>query len=736
MSYTSGFFDAVDLGGGDYDREYSAAVFAHYFSLLVKNGVFPDPSTGMQVKASSSPDMHVSVQPGSGWVNGYYITVPENGPEALTVPTANPSLSRIDSVIMGLNYVEREIQLYIKSGAVSASPSAVSLQRDNDLYEMELAQITVAAGVASISQANITDMRQNTSRCGIVKGTIDQIDTTDLFAQYDDAFQTWFADIQAQLSGDVATNLQNQINTLKTGKVNVSDKASTEQAQAGSDDTKWVTPAKVKALYDYRKATTSEAQEGTNDTKWMSPAKVKTAIGTAPKTVFDTATNRFVTVKSILDHFGMYTLPSIVSTSVQFYSTQSGYNYPAIHMARYKNKLLLFGLYYDGSSTYYGKYVVVNLDSGAVIKSGTTNTIGSGYRYNTYGYPDGGISADGSLAVFYSGNQVAAIDLENNAATIFSTSWFRKFFKSKSKWGYLYISNYNSRMLYYASLGVTSGFSSYNLGNATNSSYYDIELIGVYGDTLWFLDRSNQKEYKLSKIDLSTGSVTSGVALFSANSYNGLYMKFLVHDGSKAYIKVQFSPSSGNTKYGTHCLIVNLKDGSTNWSSVQNSLTEDINSAYNNGLYSGYYVGSTSESHFFVYTSCIIEVNRLSGAVTIHQLYETIDGNYLKTGNGCGKSVEFNIPGLEGCILFGSHILNTETKELYAIYGTPTNIQSSSYVTGTWRGYNSFSTCVCMFGGGNINDCDVVSMYGTQTNSCKVIGKEIYRAISTVNPIE
>ena len=295
MSYTSGFFDAVDLGGGEYDREYSAAVFAHYFSLLVKNGVFPDPSTGMQVKASASPDMHVSVQPGSGWVNGYYITVPENGPEVLTVPTANPSLSRIDSVIMGLNYVEREIQLYIKSGTVSASPSAVSLQRDNDLYEMELAQITVAAGVASISQANITDMRQNTSRCGIVKGTIEQIDTTDLFAQYNDAFQTWFADIQAQLSGNVATNLQNQINnlkdgkadtsvtdslqnqvnSLKDGKVNVSDKASTAQAQAGTDNTKWMTPSLVLALLNYRLATTAEAQAGSVDNKWMTPAKVK-----------------------------------------------------------------------------------------------------------------------------------------------------------------------------------------------------------------------------------------------------------------------------------------------------------------------------------------------------------------------------------------------------------------------------------------------------------------------------
>lgn len=282
MSYTSGFFDAVDLGGGNYDREYSADVFAHYFSLLVKNGVFPDPSTGMQVKASTNPDMHVTVQPGSGWINGYYITVPDDAPEVLTVPTANPSLSRIDSVIMGLNFVDREIQLYIKSGAVSASPSAVSLQRDNDLYEMELAQITVAAGVASISQANITDMRQNTSRCGIVKGTIDQIDTADLFAQYNDAFQTWFADIQAQLSGDVATNLQNQINTLKTGKVNVSDKASTAQSQAGTDDTKWVTPLSIKTYVDNNvlptlnnKLNKSDKASDTdiankNDTKWVS----------------------------------------------------------------------------------------------------------------------------------------------------------------------------------------------------------------------------------------------------------------------------------------------------------------------------------------------------------------------------------------------------------------------------------------------------------------------------------
>lgn len=234
MSYTSGFFDAMDLGGGNYDRVYDASVFAHYFSLFIKNGVFPDPSTGLQVIASSSPDMHVTVQPGSGWINGYYITVPDAGPEVLTVPTANPSLSRIDSVVLGLNMVDREIKIYVRSGAVSSNPSPVSLQRDGDIYELELAQITVAAGAGSIAQASIKDTRQDSSRCGIVSGTVEQIDVTNLFAQYDDAFHTWFEDLQEQLSGDVATNLQNQINALQEEKLSLSGGTMTGAIDMGS----------------------------------------------------------------------------------------------------------------------------------------------------------------------------------------------------------------------------------------------------------------------------------------------------------------------------------------------------------------------------------------------------------------------------------------------------------------------------------------------------------------------
>lgn len=255
MAYSlySGFFDAVEKNGL-YDRVYNAEYFAHYFNLLVGNGVFPNPSTGLQVKASSNPDMSVSVQPGDGWINGYFITLAD-GPYPLTIPTASPTLGRVDSIIMGLDLSKRNIRFYVKSGAVSATPTAPSLQRDSDLYELELAKVSVGAGVASITQALITDTRADKNRCGIVTGLVDQIDTTDLFAQYDNAFQTWFANIQSQLSGDVATNLQNQIDQC----VKTANKATNSEATTGTNNTKWMTPATTAAAI---KSAIGDALEG------------------------------------------------------------------------------------------------------------------------------------------------------------------------------------------------------------------------------------------------------------------------------------------------------------------------------------------------------------------------------------------------------------------------------------------------------------------------------------------
>lgn len=219
MAYSSGFFNAVDQGSGTYDRVYKAEDFAHYFSRFVGNGVFPNPTTGLQVMCKSAPDMSVKILPGDGWIDGYYITVTEA--ESLTVNTAHPSLSRIDLVVMGLSYTARKISLYVKTGAPSSAPVTPALESSSSLHELALCKITVPGGAGSITQSMITDTRMDSGLCGIVTGTIDQIDATDLFAQFTEEFNTWFDSIRDHLSEDPATALQQQIDVLSASKVNI-----------------------------------------------------------------------------------------------------------------------------------------------------------------------------------------------------------------------------------------------------------------------------------------------------------------------------------------------------------------------------------------------------------------------------------------------------------------------------------------------------------------------------------
>lgn len=174
MAYTSGFFDANEIGEGVYDRVYSAADFAHYFSLLVGSGVFYLPTGGLKVTAEASPAMSVVVNPGNGWIEGYYITVPKNEEEHLVISVADALYSRIDSIIMGLTLDDRRVKLYVRSGTASSFPSPVDLIRNGSVQEYELAQILIEPGISSITNTNITDMRADSSRCGFVRSLVEK----------------------------------------------------------------------------------------------------------------------------------------------------------------------------------------------------------------------------------------------------------------------------------------------------------------------------------------------------------------------------------------------------------------------------------------------------------------------------------------------------------------------------------------------------------------------------------
>ncbi|GEM_PF-759482 len=217
----SSFFNA-ELVGEEYDRTYLAEDYAQYFASFIGNGVFPNPSNNLQIIADGT-SMNVVLRMGKAWINGYFYA--NTTDLVLSIAPADGVLNRIDRVVLRLDFLNREIKCYTKQGTFASNPVVPALQRDADMYEIGIADIKVNKGAIAITQANITDLRQDNNYSGIVHGTVEQVDVTTLFNQYSKAlelkeqgfeeeFQSWFDSIKGQLSGDVAGNLQNQINTI------------------------------------------------------------------------------------------------------------------------------------------------------------------------------------------------------------------------------------------------------------------------------------------------------------------------------------------------------------------------------------------------------------------------------------------------------------------------------------------------------------------------------------------
>ncbi|MBY6950354.1 hypothetical protein [Clostridium botulinum] len=263
----SGFFNAMKVGN-TWDRVYKAETYAEYFASFIGNGVFPNPSTNLQVIGTDK--MQVIVKPGKGWINGYKY---ENTDDLiLPIDVADGVLHRIDKIVLRYDVVEREIRAKIKKGEFASEPKAPQLTRDADMYELGLADIKVNAGSISITQVDITDLRLSKEFCGIVHGIVDQVDTTTIFNQYlewyknitgkteqdlqdikgnlETNFKIWFDGIKEILSGDVAGNLLNLINknkeSIDTIENNVDEKIETVKSDLAdiATDNKRLTNAK------------------------------------------------------------------------------------------------------------------------------------------------------------------------------------------------------------------------------------------------------------------------------------------------------------------------------------------------------------------------------------------------------------------------------------------------------------------------------------------------------------
>ena len=179
-------FNAIKVDG-EFDRVYKAEDWAWYFATFLASGVFPKPSDGLQEVAYSG--MEVRVNMGYAFINGYAFRNPVS--KGVTLDRAEGAQNRVDRVVVRWDLVLRDIYIDVLKGVPSAKPVATALTRNTEVWELALADIYVGKGVTKILTQNITDQRFNSALCGIVVGTVKEIDASVLTKQFTDFFNTY-----------------------------------------------------------------------------------------------------------------------------------------------------------------------------------------------------------------------------------------------------------------------------------------------------------------------------------------------------------------------------------------------------------------------------------------------------------------------------------------------------------------------------------------------------------------
>lgn len=178
--YSSGFFNG--------DTEYGQEEFNRYFENLFESGVGTHADGSLHL-AVTTIEGGVCLAPGFAIVKGFYF-YNDSGLEIPVTPDEN--YSRIDRLVLRLNILTGPVQPSVKNGTAGSKPSAPDLQRNDNVYELSLAKLTVQpSGVITV-----TDERFDPSLCGVIRPR-NLSEYRAMTEEYERRWEAWFAGQQA-----------------------------------------------------------------------------------------------------------------------------------------------------------------------------------------------------------------------------------------------------------------------------------------------------------------------------------------------------------------------------------------------------------------------------------------------------------------------------------------------------------------------------------------------------------
>lgn len=189
MSVSSGFFNS--LNG---DRKYHTAQMSAIFDGLIIDGVFASIGTAFAVKAAGGLTVNVGI--GKAWFDHTWTVNDSILP--MTAPEAEVLLDRIDAVVLEVNGMEsvRENTIKFVKGNPSSAPSRPTLTNEGNVHQYPLCYIYRKYGTAVINQADITPM-VGTESTPFVTGILQTISLDELLGKWQDELDR-FTDARSQ----------------------------------------------------------------------------------------------------------------------------------------------------------------------------------------------------------------------------------------------------------------------------------------------------------------------------------------------------------------------------------------------------------------------------------------------------------------------------------------------------------------------------------------------------------
>lgn len=246
--FTYGFYDS--LNG---DRKYDAMQMSSIFDGIIEDGVYANVGEALMVVPGTG--LQVIVKTGRAWfkhtwnLNDSYMPLEIEEPDLYR--------TRIDAVVIEVdrNLSVRANSIKVVKGTAATTPSKPAMKHEEGIDQYALAYVTVDSEATAIVESKI-EIAVGKNETPFVQCPLKTVSIEDLFNQWNGEFDEWFNNLKAQLTENVVTNLQNQIDD----RVKISDKATEDDIKNGTEG-KWVDAKNMKDASRYLSATVGEIVE-------------------------------------------------------------------------------------------------------------------------------------------------------------------------------------------------------------------------------------------------------------------------------------------------------------------------------------------------------------------------------------------------------------------------------------------------------------------------------------------